>query len=111
MIQSGYCLIDLSWFNTTDYEQKHYYYNNEYAAKVCRTIKAALNSGKIIFVKLLDPAPLVVSKVNIQTLQVDETATIQIVAPSSVDLDGVATMSLLTFNFHKDGRFYWKIGG
>lgn len=111
MIQSGYCLIDLSWFNATDYEQKHTYYNNEYAAKVCRTLKAALNSGKIIFVKLTDPAPEVVSKVAIQTLQKDETATIQIITPSSVSLDGVATMSLFTFEFHTDGRFHWKIGG
>lgn len=110
MIQSGYCLIDLSWFNATDYEQKHYY-DNEYAVKVCRTLKAALNSGKIIFVKLLDPAPVVVSKVAIQTLQEDETAKIQIVTPSNVDLDGVATMSMLSFEFHTDGRFYWKIGG
>lgn len=106
MIQSGYCLIDVSWWNPQTFSQDTMY-TDERSLKAYKDIKAALNSGKIVFLKLGSTA------VRILTNAVEDSnkVRIQVFEPSNVGQDGTVTFSLVGFAFYNDGRFMWKTGG
>ena len=106
MIQSGYCLIDLSWFTAAEYTQGEVY-TTEKALKAYKDIKGAINSEKIVFLKMGATA------VRVLTNMLDDgnRAIIQAFEPADIDQDGIVTFKIIGMMFSKDKEFMWKMGG